>query len=52
VSPSMADAVETAIAMAEDVGEPGESISGAGVVVTGSVVTAGEVRTLLGRVPE
>ena len=52
VSPSMADAVETAIAMAEDVGEPGESISGAGVVVTGSVVTAGEARTLLGREPE
>ena len=52
VSPSLTDALETAIAMAEDVGEPGESIAGAGVVVTGSVVTAGDVRTLLGKEPE
>ncbi|MEO9221567.1 MAG: Mur ligase family protein [Mycobacteriaceae bacterium] len=52
VSPGLTDALETAIAMAEDVGEPGESISGAGVVVTGSVVTAGDARTLLGKEPE
>ncbi len=52
VAASLADALETAIAMAEDVGEPGESISGAGVVVTGSVVTAGEARTLLGKMPQ
>jgi len=52
VAASLADALETAIAMAEDVGEPGESVSGAGVVVTGSVVTAGEARTLLGKAPE
>jgi len=52
VAASLVDALETAIAMAEDVGEPGESVSGAGVVVTGSVVTAGEARTLLGKAPE
>ncbi|MGZ4554816.1 MAG: bifunctional folylpolyglutamate synthase/dihydrofolate synthase, partial [Mycobacteriaceae bacterium] len=51
VAPNMAEALETAIAMAEDVAEPGESVSGAGVVVTGSVVTAGEARTLLGKEP-
>lgn len=51
VAANMAEALETAIAMAEDVAEPGESVSGAGVVVTGSVVTAGEARTLLGKEP-
>ncbi|WP_127783492.1 folylpolyglutamate synthase/dihydrofolate synthase family protein [Rhodococcus sp. X156] len=51
VADDMAGALEQAIAMAEDVAEPGESVSGAGVVVTGSVVTAGEARTLLGKEP-
>jgi len=51
VAQTMSEALETAIAMAEEVAEPGESVSGAGVVVTGSVVTAGEARTLLGKEP-
>lgn len=52
VARSLSDALETAIAMAEEIAEPGESVSGAGVVVTGSVVTAGEARTLLGKEPQ
>lgn len=51
-SSSLADAIETAIAIAEDVVEPGEAVSGAGVVVTGSVVTAGAARSLFGKDPE
>lgn len=51
VAQTLPDAIETAIALAEEVGEPGEAISGAGVVVTGSVVTAGEARTLFGKDP-
>lgn len=48
---TVADAIETAIGIAEDVAESGESVSGAGVVVTGSVVTAGVARTLFGKDP-
>ena len=52
VSETLADALETAIGLAEEVGsDPGESVSGAGVVVTGSVVTVGEARTMLGGTP-
>ncbi|NLU84018.1 folylpolyglutamate synthase/dihydrofolate synthase family protein [Rhodococcus sp. HNM0569] len=51
VAATLADAIETAIAIAEDVADPGESVSGAGVVVTGSVVTAGAARTLFGKDP-
>jgi dihydrofolate synthase/folylpolyglutamate synthase len=40
------DAIETAVRLAEDTGD--ELLSGTGVLVTGSVVTAGEARTLLG----
>lgn len=43
------DAVERAIALAED-GESG-TVSGAGVIITGSVVTAGAGRTLFGKDP-
>ena len=39
------DALDTAVRLAEEAGEYG----GAGVLVTGSVVTAGEARTLLAR---
>ena len=39
------DALDTAVRRAEEDGELG----GSGVIVTGSVVTAGEARTLLGR---
>ncbi|GAB1513730.1 bifunctional tetrahydrofolate synthase/dihydrofolate synthase [Actinophytocola sp. KF-1] len=49
VRPRLDDAIETAIALAEADAE--EPPSGVGVVVTGSVVTAGEARALLGRPP-
>lgn len=48
---TLPDALETAIAIAEEVGEAGEMVSGAGVVVTGSVVTAGAARALFGKDP-
>ena len=48
---SLADAVETATAMAEEAGDSGEPVSGAGIVVTGSVVTAGAARSLFGKTP-
>lgn len=51
VASTLPDALETAIELAEEVAEPGESVSGAGVVVTGSVVTAGMARTLFGKEP-
>ncbi|RVW04819.1 bifunctional tetrahydrofolate synthase/dihydrofolate synthase [Rhodococcus spongiicola] len=51
VAPTLADALETAIGLAEEVAEPGEAVSGAGVVVTGSVVTAGAARSLFGKDP-
>ncbi|WP_051499834.1 folylpolyglutamate synthase/dihydrofolate synthase family protein [Nocardia sp. BMG51109] len=47
----LADAVETAIALAEEGGESGEPVSGAGIVITGSVVTAGAARSLFGKDP-
>ncbi|WP_031466695.1 bifunctional tetrahydrofolate synthase/dihydrofolate synthase [Sciscionella sediminilitoris] len=43
------DAVERAVALTED--EADEQWSGAGVLVTGSVVTAGEARALFGKDP-
>nr|WP_063000371.1 folylpolyglutamate synthase/dihydrofolate synthase family protein [Nocardia jinanensis] len=48
---SLPDALETAVALAEEVGDAGEMVSGAGVVVTGSVVTAGAARALFGKDP-
>ncbi|WP_329132023.1 bifunctional tetrahydrofolate synthase/dihydrofolate synthase [Streptomyces sp. NBC_01476] len=45
VEPRLDDALEAAITLAEDEGE----YAGAGVLVTGSVVTVGEARLLLGR---
>ncbi|MGY2062582.1 dihydrofolate synthase, partial [Nocardia gipuzkoensis] len=50
-APTLADAVETAIAIAEEAGEGGEPVSGAGIVITGSVVTAGAARSLFGKDP-
>jgi dihydrofolate synthase/folylpolyglutamate synthase len=44
VEPRLDDAIETAVDLADE-GEFG--IAGAGVLITGSVVTAGEARTLL-----
>ena len=49
VRPRLIDAVDTAIALAEADAE--ELPSGVGVVVTGSVVTAGEARALFGKEP-
>jgi dihydrofolate synthase/folylpolyglutamate synthase len=52
VQPRLDDALETAIAVAEEVGDSEEPISGAGVLVTGSVVTVGEARALFGKEPD
>jgi len=49
VRPRLDDAVDTALALAEADAE--EPLSGVGVVVTGSVVTAGEARALFGKDP-
>ena len=45
VEPRLDDALETAVRLAEE--SPDGVLSGAGVLVTGSVITAGEARTLL-----
>jgi dihydrofolate synthase/folylpolyglutamate synthase len=47
VVPSLDDALETAVTLAETGGSGGESIGSGGVLVTGSVVTVGEARLLL-----
>ncbi|RRO19455.1 bifunctional folylpolyglutamate synthase/dihydrofolate synthase [Saccharopolyspora rhizosphaerae] len=51
VEPRLDNAVEQAIQLAEETEDPGESMSGGGVVITGSVVTAGEARALFGKEP-
>src|SRR4051794_12577888 len=48
VEPRLADAIDRAVALAED-GSGSSSIGAGGVLVTGSVVTAGEARTMLKR---
>jgi dihydrofolate synthase / folylpolyglutamate synthase len=52
---TLPDAIETATALVEEAGNdsafPGDT-SGAGMVITGSVFTAGAARTLFGRLPE
>jgi dihydrofolate synthase/folylpolyglutamate synthase len=45
VEPRLDDALETAVRLAEE--SPDGVLSGAGVLVTGSVITAGEARTML-----
>ena len=52
VEPRLPDAIEAAVAMAEEVSPGADRISGAGVVITGSVATAGEARTLFAREPQ
>jgi dihydrofolate synthase / folylpolyglutamate synthase len=47
---TLPDAIETATALVEEAGAD-DGYSGAGIVVTGSVVTAGAARTLFGRDP-
>jgi dihydrofolate synthase/folylpolyglutamate synthase len=49
---TLPDAIETATAFVEESGNEVEGFGGAGVVITGSVVTAGAARTLFGRDPE
>jgi dihydrofolate synthase / folylpolyglutamate synthase len=49
---TMADAIETATALIEESGNEGEGFGGSGMVITGSVVTAGAARTLFGKDPE
>ncbi|ALI27815.1 Dihydrofolate synthase [Mycolicibacterium fortuitum] len=48
---TLPDAIETATALVEEAGAD-EGLSGAGMVITGSVVTAGAARTLFGRDPQ
>jgi dihydrofolate synthase/folylpolyglutamate synthase len=48
---SLDAAVETAVALVEEGGDVEEPLAGGGVLVTGSVVTAGEARTLFGKEP-
>ncbi|GAA1243467.1 folylpolyglutamate synthase/dihydrofolate synthase family protein [Prauserella halophila] len=51
VEPALDTAIETAIALVEQPDDPEEPLAGGGVLVTGSVVTAGEARTLFGKEP-
>ena len=48
---TLSDAIETATAIVEESGDEVERFGGAGIVITGSVVTAGAARTLFGRDP-
>jgi dihydrofolate synthase/folylpolyglutamate synthase len=52
---NLAGAIETATALVDDAFAGGEvsedGLSGTGIVITGSVVTAGAARTLFGRDP-
>ncbi len=48
---TLPDAIEAATALVEESGNDGESFSGSGMVITGSVVTAGAARTLFGKDP-
>jgi dihydrofolate synthase/folylpolyglutamate synthase len=47
---NLSDAIDTATALLDDAVRDG--FSGTGIVITGSVVTAGAARTLFGRDPE
>ena len=49
---TLPDAIETATALVEEAGSEGELFGGAGMVITGSVVTAGAARTLFGKDPQ
>ncbi|CAM5710843.1 bifunctional folylpolyglutamate synthase/dihydrofolate synthase [Mycolicibacterium aubagnense] len=57
-APTLADAIEAATALVEEsgndygsIGGSSDGFSGAGMVITGSVVTAGAARTLFGKDP-
>ncbi|KUI41831.1 dihydrofolate synthase [Mycobacterium sp. GA-1199] len=49
---TLPDAIETATAIVEESAIEGEVMGGAGIVITGSVVTAGAARTLFGKDPQ
>jgi dihydrofolate synthase/folylpolyglutamate synthase len=51
---NLRDAIDVATALVDDaaVEGPAEAFSGSGIVITGSVVTAGAARTLFGRDPQ
>ncbi|MGV9298137.1 bifunctional tetrahydrofolate synthase/dihydrofolate synthase [Amycolatopsis sp. NPDC003676] len=49
--PNLETAIETAIGLVEQSDDPEEPLAGGGVLVTGSVVTAGDARTLFGKEP-
>jgi dihydrofolate synthase / folylpolyglutamate synthase len=48
---SLRDAIDTATALVDEADDQGEAFSGTGIVITGSVVTAGAARSLFGRDP-
>lgn len=48
---NLRDAIDTATALVDEASAEGEAFSGAGIVITGSVVTAGAARTLFGKDP-
>jgi dihydrofolate synthase/folylpolyglutamate synthase len=48
---NLRDAIDTATALVDDAGAEEEAFAGTGIVITGSVVTAGAARTLFGRDP-
>lgn len=50
--PTLPSAVELAVALAEETDTGDGIVSGSGVIITGSVVTAGEARTLFGKDPQ
>ena len=52
VEPRLSEAIEAAVTTVEQVDPDAARISGAGVVITGSVTTAGAARTLFGRDPQ
>jgi dihydrofolate synthase/folylpolyglutamate synthase len=52
VARRLPDAIEAAIASATEADPDSDRISGAGVVITGSVAMVGEARTLFGREPQ
>ena len=45
---NLRDAIDTATALVDDAGAEEEAFAGTGIVITGSVVTAGAARTLFG----
>ncbi|GAA1010639.1 bifunctional tetrahydrofolate synthase/dihydrofolate synthase [Tsukamurella strandjordii] len=51
-APTMVDAVETAVALADQESDDEDPASGVGVLITGSVVTAGAARSLFGKEPQ